>query len=138
MINNFKKLKEYISSDEFKISVKSLAKKIAREDNILKSQIDRFHNKFGDAESFAFITEKIIQKYGGDKYRDMWYGRGIEPPENLYWFLYEYGKKYGRECNESEWNEYGNVFSSDLVYVNGYYFNLMNGQGTVINVIREK
>lgn len=132
------KLKKYLFSDEGKQSFQDFIEKIGKTDIMIDTQLDRFHTKFGNRENFVFIIEKIIQKYESDKYRDMWYDRNIEPPEDLYWFLYEYAKKYGRECNESEWGEYGNMFSSDLVYVNGYYFNLMNGQGTVMNVIREK
>lgn len=62
---------------------------------------------------------------------------GIEPPEGLFHYLFEYVKVYGRECTKNEWDGYGNAFSGDLLYLNGYYFNLMHGQGTVINITKE-
>lgn len=131
------KIIEYLKSNEGKKIFQEIIEKIGNTNIIIDSQLERFHTKFGNKENFVFIIEKIIQKYESSKYRDMWYKRNIEPPESLYWFLYDYANKYGRKCNENEWEEYGNVFSSDLVYLNGYYFNIMNGQGVAIEIKKE-
>jgi hypothetical protein len=48
-----------------------------------------------------------------------------------------YAEKYGRECSEEEWNQYGNMFTSSLFFCSGYYFNRMDGQGSRIKVKKE-
>jgi hypothetical protein len=126
------KLRDWLNSEEGKKSITDYAEKINKKEEIIIKQLERF-NRLGNFEQF---TEKVIAKYNSDKYRDSWYGRGIEPPEDLFWFLFNYAEKYGRECNEEEWEQYGNVFSSALFFCNGYYFNKMDGQGTVIKVIK--
>jgi len=126
------KLRDWLNSEKGKKSITDYAEKINKKEEIITKQLERF-NRLGNFEQF---TEKVIAKYNSDKYRDSWYGRGIEPPEDLFWFLFNYAEKYGRECNEEEWEQYGNVFSSALFFCNGYYFNKMDGQGTVIKVIK--
>lgn len=129
---NLQILRDWFDSEEGKRSMTDFADKINREEEIKTKQLERF-NRVGNFEEFI---EKVIAKYNSDKYRDSWYCRGIEPPEHLFWFLFYYAEKYGRECNEEEWNQYGNMFSSALYYCNEYYFNRMDGQGSFIKVIK--
>lgn len=126
-------LKAWFDSDEGKKSISDYADKLRREDEIMDKQFERFKRLI----NFGEFTEKVILKYSSKKYRDRWYNRGIEPPESLYWFLFEYAERYGRKCSRKEWNTYGNVFSSSLYFCNGYYFNRMDGQGSVIKIIKK-
>ena len=128
-----KKLQEFLDSEEGQKSNADFADKLNREDEIKTKQLERFNGR----GNFAEFTEKVIAKYDTDKYRDGWYKRGIEPPEELFWFLFQYAEKYGRECNEEEWRQYGNMFTSALFFCNGYYFNRMDGQGSVIKVMKQ-
>lgn len=127
-----KKIHEWFDSEEGKKSIAEFAEKIEMEERIKTNQLERFHK----SGKFLELTEKAIKKYNTDKYINSWYKRGIEPPESLFWFLFEYAKKYGRECEEQEWNQYGNMFTSSLFFINGYYFNRMDGQGSVIKVVK--
>ena len=127
-----KKIDEWFDSEEGKKSIAEFAEKIEREEGIKTNQLERL-NKSG---KFIELTEKAIEKYSTDKYINSWYKRGIEPPESLFWFLFEYAEKYGRECEEQEWKQYGNMFTSSLFFINGYYFNRMDGQGSVIKVVK--
>ena len=129
---DLKKIDEWFESEEGKNSIAKFAENLEREEKIKTNQLERL-NKSG---KFIELTEKAIEKYSTDKYRDSWYNRGIEPPESLFWFLFEYAEKYGCECEEQEWEQYGNMFTSSLFFVNGYYFNRMNGQGSVIKVMK--
>jgi hypothetical protein len=131
---DLQKMRDWFDSEEGKKSIADFADKINREEEIKTKQLERF-NRIGNFEQF---TEKVIEKYNSNKYRDSWYGRGIEPPEDLFWFLFHYAEKYGRECNEEEWKQYGNMFSSALFFCNGYYFNRMDGQGSVIHVTKHE
>lgn len=102
------------------------------EKNIKTKQLERFKER----GNFNEFIEKVISKYNSDEYRDHWYNRGIEPPETLYWFLFDFAEKYGRECNDEEWEQYSNLFTSSLFYINGYYFNKINGQGSAITIVK--
>ena len=127
-----KKIDEWFDSEEGKKSIAEFAEKIERDERIKTNQLERFYK----SGKFLELTEKVIKKYNTDKYRDSWYKRGIEPPESLFWFLFQYAEKYGRECEEEEWKQYGNMFTSSLFFIDGYYFNRMDGQGSVIKVVK--
>ena len=134
MSSMLEKLKEFMESDEGKRAMDEWAEKNENQYNILVSQLERFHAKFGNITEFDNILTRIMNKYNSDFYRDKWYGIGIEPPENLYWFLFEYAKKYGRKCTDGEWEKYSNIFTSELYFVHGYFFNRMDGQGSIIKI----
>ena len=99
---DLQKIKDWFDSKEGQKSIHDFANKINKEKEIETKQLERF-NRLVNFEQF---TEKVIEKYNSDKYRDSWYNRGIEPPEDLFWFLFHYAEKYGRECNEEEWDKY--------------------------------
>lgn len=132
IMRDLKKIEEWFDSEEGKKSIAEFAEKIEREERIKTNQLERFYK----SGKFLELTEKVIKKYNTDKYRDSWYKRGIEPPESLFWFLFQYAEKYGRECEEEEWKQYGNMFTSSLFFIDGYYFNRMDGQGSVIKVVK--
>lgn len=129
---DLKKIDEWFESEEGKNSITKFTEKIEREERIKTNQLERLYK----SGKFIEFTENVIEKYNTDKYKDSWYKRGYEPPESLFWFLFDYAEKYGRECDEQELEQYGNMFTSCLFFVNGYYFNRMDGQGSVIKVIK--
>lgn len=129
---DLKKIEEWFDSEEGKKSIAEFAEKIERKERIKTNQLERLY----ESGKFLELTEKAIKKYNTDKYINSWYKRGIEPPESLFWFLFEYAEKYGRECEEEEWKQYGNMFTSSLFFIDGYYFNRMDGQGSVIKVVK--
>lgn len=133
-----KKSRDFLESEEGKEHMKNFALRSKQESDMLESQLDRFHAKCSNPELFSNFIEKVINKYESKKYRDNWYGRGIEPREDLFYFLSTYAEKYGRDCNEKEMELYGNEFTGSLNYIHGYYFNLIYGQGSAIHVIKEK
>ena len=130
-MNLFEELEKYLNSEEGKKSIERFAEKIENETKTKLNQLERF-NSWGNFNEFI---EKVITKYSSNKYRDKWYNKGIEPPEELYWFLFEFVKYYGRECNENEWRKHANIFTSELYYYDNYIFNRMDGQGSVIKII---
>ena len=109
--------------------------KLAERDKIYDSQLKRFHEYLKN-NSFEEIVNKITTKYESDAYKDRHFNRGYEPPEDLYQFLYDYVMEYGREATSEEYEKYGNMFSVDIYYIDGYYFNMMIGQGSAIDIIK--
>ena len=94
-----------------------------------------------DSESFSTLVEKIIARYESREYRDKFLDKGKEPPETLYWLLLDYASRYGRDCavdgTMAEWRNYGNSFTTELYFCDGYYFNRMDGQGSIVRIIKE-
>lgn len=131
---DIEKLKEFINSEEGKKFNEEYFGRIKRIEDMKFSQIDRFHSKFGDRESFIQFLNKVEHKYSSDEYYNRWIKRGCEPEEALYWFLFDYASIYGRECDDSEWFKYGGDFTGELYYIHGYYFQVMHGQGSVIRI----
>ncbi len=113
--------------------------KIKKKREIKKSQLERFHLKYSNKESFSFIVEKIIEKYESDAYKDREYGKcGRMPNTELYYFLCDYAEKYGRELTDKELKKYSNDFTGEIYYVHGYYIQKMYGQGCVVRIDHEK
>jgi len=126
-------LKNWLNTEEGKNSILQFFDDLNKKNEITISQLERLY-KTGN---FVEFTEKVILKYNDSKYRYRWLKRGIDPPEDLMWFLSVYAEKYGRECNESEWKEYGNEFTTSLFFCDGFYFNQMDGQGSIIKIIKK-
>ena len=109
-------------------------KKYIQVTKIENMQLERFHNNCDD--KVAFI-KKVINKYNSKEYKDRWYKRGIEPMEDLYWFLYDYATIYGREANGKEYDEYAHMFTSNMFIIEeGYAFMRVDGQGSHIDVFK--
>lgn len=130
---HLQELIDYLDSDAGK---QRLSEFISKE-KAVQSVADRQMQRLRDSGRFADLAEKALLKYDAEEYRGRWYGRGIEPPEDLLWFLMRYAAVYGRECNEAEWDRHANQFTSSLLFCDGYYFNRMDGQGCAIHVTKQ-
>lgn len=135
MSDKYSKMLDLIKSEDGKKALEEWATKITNESNIRQSQLQRFHEKYSNR--LDEIINKIRAKYNSDKYVYKWIGRGIEPPEHLFWFLFDYAEKYGREATNKEINEHGNTFTTQMYYIKGFFFMRMDGQGSVIKVFKE-
>lgn len=131
-MNPGERMIEYLNSEEGQKAAQEYFSMLKDKELIGVMQCKRFHEKF--SSRFSEIVEKIQTKYNTKAYVKKWYSRGIEPPEDLYWFLFEYAKQYEREATIAEHIQYGNDFTAEMFFVHGYLFNLMNGQGSVIHI----
>ena len=114
-----------MNSDEF-------ISRLLKNERIRNAHIDRLA-KIVDGD----FIEKVIQKYDSPDYKNRWYRRAIFPPETLLWYLYYVAREYGRECDQTEWEQYSSDFTTQLYEYCGYYFNRMDGQGSLIRVIKK-
>lgn len=128
-------LEEFLKSDAGKASIEKMRKEDETNKRIEYSQLVRFNRNYDSR--FVEILEKFIKKYESDEYVNKCYKRGFEPDTPMYFFFYMYAKKYGRKATKAERKKHANQFTGGLVYIHGYFFNMMHGQGTVINVIKE-
>lgn len=127
-----KELEDFLNSDKGKLAVEEYLKEIEKEKLFLQDQIKRLHEK----QLFKTITQKAVEKYSNEDYKKR-YTNYNYPPESIYWFLNEYAKVHGRECDWDEWEKYSNDFTATLVYCEGFYFQETIGQGKTINVFTE-
>lgn len=114
--------------------IDDLIEQVVKDENHLDRQVERLRDR---NNNFSTILQKTIVKYGSKKYRDGWYNRGIEPPENLFWIFYRYAEKYGRKCTEDEWEKYANMFTYEMFFVHGYYISEIRGQGSFIKIVKD-
>lgn len=130
MYDRFRRIME---TEEFKKSCDEYLENLKRKEDIYVSQLERFHSKFSDPDKFSEFVDKVVEKYESNEYRYKWVG---DAPSGLYWFLYNYAQKYGRECDEKEWYEYSHMFTDDIYFIHGYYFMCITGQGSFIEVFK--
>jgi len=130
-----KKIHDFLDSEEGKVEVEKWISKINNQATILTIQLDRAYRKYDNR--FIQFVDKIVCKYNSECYIKRWHKRHIEPPEDLYWFLFEYAERYGREATNDEFKKYGNMFTSAMFYIHGVYISRMDGQGSVIHIDKE-
>lgn len=124
--------KEWLNSEEGERQTKEFFENIEREEVLLENQMERFQKKVGNR--FFEIVKKVEEKYESDKYKDRWYNRGVEPPEDLYWFLYKFAGKYGREATDEEYEKFGCTFTSSMYVYENCVFERIDGQGSAIRI----
>jgi hypothetical protein len=81
-------------------------------------------------EKRSHYINKIIKKYKSDSYVKRWMDRGIFPPENLFFDIYDYAYKYGK-CWRPVANEVGPGYDSKFVF-DDWKVLLYNGQGSIV------
>ena len=96
----------------------------------------KFHDNYSDR--FEEIMEKIITKYESDSYYNRESKLGYQPRTKLYFFMFEYAQKHGRELTETEEDKYSNMFTSGIYFLKGYYIQIMNGQGSVVRIDKDE
>lgn len=126
-------LMDWLDSDEAKENIDNIIKKITDSNKIRTNQINRLY----ETGQFVNFTKRVIKKYENFEYQKRWYDRNIEPPYFLYWFLFDYAKEYGRECNMDEWVKYSNIFTTELYVCDPFIFERMDGQGSVIKIMNK-
>ncbi len=129
----FDKIDEYLDSEEGKLAMQKFTAKLQSKRRTLDQQLWRAHKKYDDR--FEELIQKILNKYSSDEYLAR-YQMYQEPQESLLWFGLEYAKRFGRDCTEDEYDTIGNDFTSELFTYKGYWFERMDGQGSIIRVFK--
>lgn len=139
-LDNLKKWRDkvdaFLDSEEGKERMDKWFEEREQEELILENQLIRANQKY--ESSFESIVDKIIAKYDSEKYVRRWYSRSIEPQNELLWFLLKYAAKYGRDCTEEEIEMHSNMFTTEIYYINGYVISRMDGQGSVVQIVKVK
>ena len=120
-------LKAYLESDEGKADIKRENDKAIFRKMMLNKYLDKLHEMGTDNRDKLF--QKIKSKYDSDEYYHRWVERGFEPPEDLYYYILEYGYIYGapNEIKDAHFG-YDSYIIDDTWIITAWY-----GQGTVYN-----
>jgi hypothetical protein len=127
--DTFKKMMDFLNSEEGEKSIKEFGEKIKREEERKDRWVEKF-KKIVEPDIDAYL-EKLIKKYDSDKYVRREYSLGYEPREPLLWIAFEYASKYCKECTDEK---YLNMFTGEAYYIGSYVIQVMNGQGSVIKI----
>ena len=118
------------TESELKAAVDKIVDEILTQEKVESKYIEILHNM--PYEKRAEIINKIKEKYDSDEY----YSREIhkchrEPMTCLYWVLFFYATKYGKQMTQ----EKDNPFTHDVYLIdNKFVIRLMYGQGSVIDL----
>lgn len=130
------KLSKSLEDSLIKESVRKFFEEKEQEKKLYASQVERFYQKHKD--NMPAIIEKIIAKYESDKYVRKEYKLGYQPREDLYWVLDSIASKYGIvvKLNKKNAKKYPqlNMFTSSACIFEGYLFQVMDGQGSVVRI----
>lgn len=132
------KVKEWLANPENVAEWEADLRKQALREEMHLNQLQRFAKKIKSKADLEYYVEKVVSYYDTKKYKDMWYRRRIVPPMKLYTFLYDYAEFYGRrltkkEIMDKDWYD----FTMNIYYIHGYYFRLIQGQGSAILIYKE-
>lgn len=119
-------MKAHLDSEEGKAKLKAYFDKLKFEDNLKDIWCKKFNNL--SLEKRDEIIKKILSKYNSDEYKDRWYNRGIMPPEDLTYMIYEYASRYGKESYSD------GFFDSDWYEFDNYKVTLICGQGSFVRI----
>jgi hypothetical protein len=127
--DTFKKMMDFLNSEEGEKSIKEFGEKMKREDERKDRWIEKF-KELAEHDIDAYLR-KLIEKYDSNEYVRREYSLGYEPRESLLWIALGYAKKYCKECEDEK---YLNMFTGEAYYIGSYVIQVMHGQGSVIKI----
>lgn len=127
-----------LQSQEGRKSAVSFFSKIKIKEKKENEHVERLHTKVLNGFDLSLFIQKVQTLYKSDKYKDRWFSRGIEPPEDLYFLLFKYAIKYGKHVDDKETlDKLSSYFSTSYYYLAGHYLTMMVGQGAYVAIIKE-
>lgn len=137
--NMRKNMDDFFNSEEGKASIKKFWEDKERERKLYAKQVKRFYKN--NKDNMPAVIEKILAKYDSKEYVRREYKLGYQPREPLTWILRSIAAKYGKKVtrrNAKQYEEYINMFTSEAYIYEGYFIQVMNGQGSVVRINKIK
>jgi|688.fasta_scaffold745218_3 hypothetical protein len=133
---NLNQLRDWLDSPEGQESIIKFGEKLKKEEETKKRYVQYIHDKF--SENIGDIIQKLVDKYDSNEYVNREYKLGYQPRESLLWVMLTYAKEYGTEFTKLEYDKYANMFTGEMFYLGDWVFEVMHGQGSVINVYKKE
>jgi hypothetical protein len=128
------KLKAFFESEEGLKSLEVFADKMKAE----RRRIDRA-NEYIQRMKKPIFDERLKEEIAkhNDEWTDRCYSKGVMPyPTNLIELLFDAAQTYGKPF-KGVLDDFDSDWCGSSVKYRGYYFNWINGQGTVIRIFNE-
>ena len=125
----------FLESEEGQESIRKYWEEKEIQEKIHSERVESIYQK--NKDNMVVFIEKILNKYSSDAYVNREYKLGYEPREDMLWVLKAIAEKYGEEIKPTKkdshkWRKYLNMFTSEAYVYNGYFIQVMNGQGSVV------
>ena len=131
-------LEKELHSENGKKDTINYFRKLKIKENKENEHVERLHTKVLNGFDLSIFIQKVQKLYKSDKYKDRWFSRGIEPPQDLYFLLFKYAIKYGKRVDDKETlDKLSSYFSTSYYYLPGHYLTMMVGQGAYVGIIKE-
>jgi hypothetical protein len=132
-----KKMDDFFNSEEGKESVRKFWEEQEEKTKKEEEQVEKFYQE--NKDNMKATIEKIIAEYESDEYVKNEYKLGYEPRTPLYWLLKSVAEKYGETVkptkkNSHKWRQYINMFTAEAYIYEGYFIQVMHGQGSVVRI----
>ncbi len=127
------RLHDYLETEEGKASLIEYFGGQERREQVERTQIERFHQKYGS--NLDEVIAHIEAYYESDAYYNREVRKlGYEPRTPLYSFLYKYAEKYGK----STWaRKHMSGFNNIAYYIGeSYVIRVLHGQGSCVQVYK--
>lgn len=127
-MNDVSELMKWLKSDEAKVAAKEFVEDLAFKEKIQQGRYDRFE-KWLETNDFDKLIYKLILEHN-DEYRERCYENGYEPkPNNKMDFIFSYvSERAGKRVHIKEFES---DFPNAVWEFNGYYFEIVWGQGCI-------
>jgi hypothetical protein len=134
------KLRDFLDTEEGAAKADNYFRRQRDVEAIYEEQLRRIHERFekDGAQVFREVIDKILAKYESEEYYKRWYGRGMEPPKDLLWYLKDLSNLYGRDTTQEEWEEMVNEFTGRISIYHDHAFMDIYGQGAAIILFRRE
>lgn len=133
---DIEKVKEWLNSPEGEESIKRFSEKMKAEEERKQRYIKYIHYNYKNR--LDEIIQKLVDKYDSNEYINREYSLGYQPRETLLWVIFTYVKECGTEFTDEEYQKYGCMFTGEMYYLGDWTFEVMHGQGSVLNVCRKE
>lgn len=121
-------------ADDLGRSIPELIDFLRRSLSVMDRRLTEFHFSYGSPVRFSTFVQKVVTKYESDAYKNRFRGRNPPVPQ-IYGFLTSYAQDRGRLCHLEEMGQYGTPFTQGMVFLEGFYFRMDNGQGVSFSII---
>lgn len=127
-----RKMKEFYESEEGEKFFQDMANKIEKQ-SIQTAKADKILSAI-DYDARYNLIKRIADKHD-DRWIDLCYKNGYQPyPWNIVYPLFQAAEQFGTNFEEGPLDDFDAHFGAYTFIYNGFYFNWIHGQGTVLRI----
>ena len=127
-----KQMHDFYESEEGKKFIQEMADKIEKR-SIEAAKADKILSAL-DYDARYDLIKRIAEKHD-DRWIDLCYKNGYEPhPWHIAYLLFRAAEQFGVNFDEGPLDDFDRHFGAYTFLYNGFYFNWIHGQGTVLRI----